>query len=102
MAKKLIKVKDQTVVTNEYGDLRHELTNRVLSDEARLAVSIIEKWAMVTSQGGTALQGQLLKPGEVVERAFDIAHLTMKHIRANKLDAPFPFKKVFGDDAQNG
>lgn len=97
MAKKQIKVKDQTIVVNEYGDIRHDITNRVLSDEARLAVSLIEKWAMVTSQTGTSLQGQLLKPGEVVERAFDIAHLTMKHIKANKLDAPFPFKKVFGE-----
>lgn len=102
MAKKLTKIKDQTIATNNYGDITDTLPNRILSDEARLAVSIIEKWAMVTSQTGTGLQGQLLKPGEVVERAFDIAHLTMKHIKANKLDAPFPFKKVFGDDAQNG
>jgi len=97
MAKKQIKVKDQTVIVNEYGDLRHEIANRVMGDEARLAVSLIEKWAMVASNTGTGLQGQLLKPGEVVERAFDIAHLTMKHIKDNKMDAPFPFKKVFGE-----
>jgi len=101
MPKRLVKGGDHTFIVSKYGEFSHTIPNRVLSQEAQLAVSIIEKWAMVTSQTGAGLQGALLKPGEVVERAFEIARLTHAHIKAHKLDAPFPFKKVFGDD-QNG
>lgn len=101
MAQKLVKSGDKTFVASSRGGLNATVPNRVLSDEANFALAMIEKWALVSSDGGVALNGQLMKPGAVVERAFEIARLTFEHIKANRMDAPFPFKKVYGD-GENG
>lgn len=95
MAKKrLIKNGDNTIVASQYGDI-HEVKNRLPSSEACFAMDMIAKWGMF--QGDAAM----IPPGAVVERAFDISRLTFAHIKANKMDTPFPFKKVYGDDQSN-
>ncbi len=87
MAKKVIKNGDNSIVVGEFGDLKYELRNRTVNAEAGFACDIILK--LSTSD---------MKPGAVVEHAFEVARLTFEHIKANKMDTPFPFKKVFGDD----
>lgn len=92
MANKVIKSGDKSLVVDQYGDLKHELRNRTVNAEAGLALDII----LQLSNSGTTM-----KPGAVVEHAFEVARLALAHIRANKMDTPFPFKRVFGDE-QNG
>jgi hypothetical protein len=92
MAKKVIKNGDKSIVVDGYGDLTYELRNRVINEEAGFACKIILQ---------TSANNSGMKPGAVVEHAFEVARLTFEHIKANKMDTPFPFKKVFGDD-QNG
>ena len=83
--KKLIKTGDRTIVVSQYGDLQ-EVKNRVPNSEAGFAMDLI-------------LNNKIdLPPGAVVERAFEIARLTYKHIKDYRMDLPFPFKKVYGDE----
>lgn len=81
---KLIKNGDQTIVASQYGDTT-AIKNRVPSLEAAFAMDLI-----LNDKSNTP-------PGAVVERAFDIARLTFQHIKQNRMDTPFPFKKVYGD-----
>jgi hypothetical protein len=96
MANKTVKAGDCTIVVSKYGDLKHHVDNRILNAEAAFAKDMISRWAMTTATASAG--GTLLKPGEAVERAFEIARLTFAHIKAHKMDVPFPIKKVFGDD----
>lgn len=89
MANKIIKNGDKSIVVDGFGDLTYELRNRTMNAEAGFACDIILK----LSSGNHGM-----KPGAVVEHAFEVARLTFAHIKANKMDTPFPFKKVFGDD----
>ena len=89
MAKrKLVKSGDRTIVVGSFGEFM-EVKNRVPSVEAILAMEIIIADSAERS------------PGAVVERAFTIAKLTMQHIKDNKMDAPFPFTKVYLDVDQD-
>lgn len=88
--KKLIKVGDRTVLVDKYGEVG-EVKNRLLSDEATLALGLICRWGMDST----------VPPGAVVERAFDIAKLAYMHIKDNRMDVPFPFAKVYPDDQEN-
>lgn len=89
MANKIIKNGDNSIVVGESGGIRHEMRNRTVNFEAGFACDIILN--LSTNNSG-------MKPGAVVEHAFEVARLTFAHIKANKMDTPFPFKKVFGDD----
>ena len=82
--KKLIKNGDRTIVVSQYGDIQ-EVKNRIPSHEAGFAMDMILN------------DKSELPPGAVVERAFDIARLTFHHIKANRMDTPFPFSKVYLD-----
>ena len=84
--KKLIKNGDRTIVVRQYGDVQ-EVRNRLPSNEAEFALDLIMSGGMASEK----------PPGAVVERAFDISRLTYAHIKANKMDTPFPFEKVYGD-----
>jgi hypothetical protein len=99
MAKKtLIRAGDRTILVNRYGD-GAEIKNRLLSDEASLAVELIYRWGMETIHHN---EGPILPPSAVVERAFEIAKLTFQHIKVNRMDVPFPFAKVYPDDQKDG
>ena len=93
MARKIIKNGDNSIVVGEFGGIRHELRNRTVNTEAGFACDIILK--LSTSNSG-------MKPGAVVEHAFEVARLTFEHIKANRMDSPFPFRKVFGDEVERG
>lgn len=93
MANKIIKNGDNSIVVGEFGGIRHELRSRTLNEEAGFACSIILN--LSTNNSG-------MKPGAVVEHAFEVARLTFEHIKANRMDTPFPFKKVFGDEVERG
>lgn len=96
MAKKrLIKAGDRTIL----ADGSAEIKNRLLNDEAALALELICRWGMVAQH---TKDSPVLPAGAVVERAFDIAKLTYQHIKTNRLDTPFPFAKVYPDDQENG
>lgn len=88
MAHRVIKNGDNSIVVDGFGEIRHEMRNRTLNTEAGFACDIILN--LSTNNSG-------MKPGAVVEHAFEVARLTFEHIKANKMDTPFPFKKVFGD-----
>jgi len=94
---KLIKSGDRTVVVDQHNGV-NEIRNRMPNEEAQFAMGLIDKWAMVATQGQN---GQIMKAGEVVDRAFDIARLTFAHIKEYRMDAPFPFAKVYGDAKEN-
>lgn len=88
MAKKLVKAGTRTLVVNQYGEYS-EVRNRLPNDEASYAMDLI-------------MHDQSDRPaGAVVERAFDIARLTFAHIKAHRMDTPFPFSKVYGDDGND-
>lgn len=88
MAKKLVKAGTRTLVVNGFGDLT-EVRNRLPNEEAAYAMDLI-------------MHDQSDRPaGAVVERAFDIARLTFAHIKAHRMDTPFPFSKVYGDDGND-
>ncbi len=89
MANKVIKNGDNSIVVDRYGNVKHELRNRTVNAEAGLALDIILQ---------LSTSGAIMKPGAVMEHAFEVARLTFAHIKANKMDTPFQFKKVFGDD----
>lgn len=91
--KKLIKTGDRTIIASSYGDFT-EISNRVPNREACFAMAMIEKWALGVGRGEV-----LMKPEEAVERAFRIAQLTYAHIKENRMEAPFPFAKVYDEDA---
>lgn len=91
--KKLIKAGDRTIIASSYGDFA-EINNRVPNREAGFAMTMIEKWALGVGRGEV-----LMKPEEAVERAFRIAQLTFAHIKENRMDVPFPFAKVYNEDA---
>jgi len=91
--KKMIKTGDRTITVTKFGEIG-EVKNRIPSEEAVFAMSLIEKWGLVAMHGK---DGPVMQPGAVVERAFDIARLTFAHIKANRMDTPFPFAKVFQD-----
>lgn len=94
MAKnKLIENGDRTIVVKAYGEIQ-EIKNRQPSQEAWFAMDLILHYGMVAMQGK---DGPVSPPGAVVERAFDIARLTFAHIKENRMDTQFPFKKVYGD-----
>lgn len=98
MAKrKLIKAGDRTISVTQYGEMG-EIRNRIQSEEAVFAMDLIARWGMVAVHGK---EGPVMQPGAVVERAFDIARLTFEHIKANRMDTPFPFAKAFPDDSDN-
>lgn len=83
MTTTMIKAGNRTIRVDDYGTVG-EFRNRILSDEAAMAMDLI--LASVNSD----------KPaGAVVERAFDIARLTFQHIKENRMDVPFPFAKAF-------
>jgi len=86
MAKKtLIKAGDRTITTNGFGEMT-EIRNRILNQEAAFALDLI-------------MSDKSDRPaGSVVERAFRIAKLAFEHIKANRMDVPFPFDKVYTDD----
>lgn len=94
---RLIKSGDRTVVVDSYKGVS-EIRNRMPSSEAQFAMGLIDKWAMVATQGQG---GQIMKAGEVVDRAFEIARLTFLHIKEYRMDMPFPFAKVYGDAEKN-
>ncbi len=96
--KKLIKAGDRTILVERWGD-GAEIKNRLRSDEAIFAMSMIERWGMVATH---QKEGPALPAGAVVERAFNIAKLTFQHIKENRMDVPFPFAKVYPDDQENG
>ncbi len=85
MAKKrLIKNGDRTLLVTEHFDIT-EIKNRLPCDEASFAMDLI-------------MGDKSARPaGAVVERAFDIARLTFAYVKANRMDVPFPFAKVYGD-----
>ena len=86
--KKLTKCGDRVIAHCEDGPV-HEIKVRVHSEEAGFAKQIIAN-------------DQSDRPcSAVVERAFRIAQLTFKHIKDAKMDAPFPFKKVYPDSKAN-
>ena len=89
--KKLIKAGSRTIVVDKYGN-GDEVKNRLLSDEASLALELICRWGVDFA----------MPPGAVVEQAFDIAKLAYMHIKDNRMDVPFPFAKVYPDDQENG
>ena len=93
MAKKVIKNGDKSIVVDKFGGIRNEVRNRTLNTEAGFACDIILK--LSTNNSG-------MKPGAVVEHAFEVARLTFEHIKANRMDTPFPFRKVFGDEVERG
>ena len=85
---KLTKCGDRTIVHDNFGFV-FELSNRAPNEEAGFAMQIIAN-------------DQSDRPcSAVVERAFRIAQLTFKHIKDAKMDAPFPFKKVYPDAKAN-
>lgn len=86
--KKLIKMGDRTLSVSQYGEL-NEFRNRIPNTEAAFAMDLI-----MADQSGNA-------SGAIVERAFKVARLTFAHIKANRMDTPFPFAKVFPDDSDN-
>jgi hypothetical protein len=94
---RLIKSGDRTVVVDSYRGVS-EIRNRMPNAEAQFAMGLIDKWAMVATQGQN---GPSMKPEEAVERAFYIAYLTFKHIKDKRMDTPFPFEKVYGDAKEN-
>lgn len=86
MAKKtLIKAGDRTITTNGFGEMT-EIRNRILNQEAGFALDLI----MGDKSDRPA--------GAVVVRAFSIAKLAFAHIKAQRMDVPFPFAKVYPDD----
>lgn len=91
--KKMIKAGDRTIIASTYGEFT-EINNRVPNREAGFAMTMIEKWALGVGRGEV-----LMKPEEAVERAFRIAKLTFEHIKENRMDTPFPFSKVYDEDA---
>ena len=90
--KTLIKNGDSTLVVDTFDEHFVAVKNRTPSMEAGFAMVLIERLCNATD----------IPPGAVVERAFDIARLTYKHIKDNRMDAPFPFAKVYPDDQENG
>ena len=62
-------------------------------------MDLIARWGMLAHNHK---DGLAMPAGAVVERAFDIAKLTFQHIKANRMDVPFPFAKVYPDDQENG
>ena len=90
MTSRLIKNGDSTLVLNEFDDGFSAIKNRAPNQEAGFAMDLImgDKSDRV--------------PGAVVERAFEIAKLTFQHIKDNRMDTAFPFKKVYPDDQENG
>jgi hypothetical protein len=82
----MIKVGDYTIVGER------ALNSRVVNREAEFAMNMIEKWGLYHGDK---------QPGAVVERAFAIAALTFQHIKENRMDSPFPFKKVYGDGEED-
>jgi hypothetical protein len=97
---KLIKSGDRTFVVDSYKGVS-EIANRMPSAEAQFAMGLIDKWAMVATQGQNGGDSKPMKPEEAVERAFYIAYLTFKHIKEYRMDAPFPFEKVYGNAKEN-
>ena len=95
--KKLIKFGDRTITVTNFGDLG-EVRNRAPSEEAVFAMEMIKHLGMVITQ---SKDGPAMVPGAVVERAFDIAKLTFQHIKANRMDTPFPFSKVYDYDIKD-
>lgn len=65
-------------------------TTEVPTEEAKLAMSCIERWGMVAGMpdgedsSGRAKLG-LMPPDELVERAFDVAHLAFSEMRKRQL-----------------
>jgi hypothetical protein len=94
---RIIRRGDRTIVVNPYKGVS-EIRNRMPSEEAVFAMGLIDKWAMVATQGQN---GPAMKPEEAVERAFYIAYLTFKHIKDKRMDTTFPFEKVYGDAEEN-
>jgi hypothetical protein len=93
--KKLIKSGDRTIVVGGFNGIE-EVKNRLPSQEAHFAMSMIERWAM-----GVGRNEVLMKPEEAVQRAFYIAELTFQTIKDRGMDTPFPFKKVYLDVDQD-
>lgn len=91
--KKLIKVGDRTLTTSTYGEVG-EIRNRILNEEASFAMDMIQRWGLAMTHGK---DGTIMQPGAVVERAFAISELAFKHIKENRMSAPFPFNKVYLD-----
>ncbi len=83
--KKLIKVGDRTLTISNYGDPT-EVRNRILNDEAAFAMDLI-----MADRSDRV-------PGAVVERAFAISKAAYAHVKANRMDTPFPFAKVYPDE----
>jgi hypothetical protein len=98
--KRIIKSGDKTIIVDSYKGVS-EIRNRMPSDEAQFAMGLIDKWAMVATQGQNGGDSKPMKPEEAVERAFYIAYLTFKHIKEKRMDTPFPFAKVYGDAKEN-
>lgn len=86
--KKLIKTGDRTITVNRLGDVG-EIRNRVLNTEAGFALDLILNDKSDRSAGA------------VVARAFGISKLAFEHIKKNRMDTPFPFAKVYGDDSSD-
>lgn len=87
--KKLIKTGDRTITVNRLGDVG-EIRNRVLNTEAGFALDLIMN---DKSDDRSA--------GAVVARAFSISKLAFEHIKKSRMDTPFPFAKVYGDDSSD-
>lgn len=83
--KTLIKAGDRTLTKNGFGDVT-EIRNRILNQEAGFALDLI----MSDKSDRSA--------GAVVDRAFRISKMAFEHIKANRMDVPFPFAKVYPDD----
>lgn len=86
--KKMIKNGDRTLVVSSFGEIQ-EIRNRLPSQEAAFAMDLI----MADKSDRV--------PGAVVSRAFEISRLAHLHIKQFRMDMPFPFAKVYGDDKQD-
>ena len=86
--KKLIKNGDRTIVVSPYGEFS-EIKNRLPNSEAGFALDLILNDKSDRSAGA------------VVARAFMISKLAFEHIKKSRMDTPFPFAKVYGDDSSD-
>jgi len=82
----------KTSLAARYGERKAIIVHQteLLEDEAKLAMTMIEKWGMVMAipDGEDSAGRQKLRiatPAELVKRAFETAALAMKHTRKSKL-----------------
>ena len=83
-------------VSAEYADKKITLyRTQAVEYEGELALALLERWGMVAAtDDGEDSTGRsklaLLRPEQVVERAFTVAHLAIKELDARGLFATLP------------